>query len=114
MLSLIKIAIFDAVPAPAVATAQTVSQGSDISVNIILAVTILIFTILIVMLFLVQRTLIKIANASGVKIESEQKRKVRPLWKAVVENQFIMFVLVFELLFVFVYYLNISLVINVC
>ena len=81
-------------PAPAVATAQTVSQGSDISVNIILAVTILIFTILIVMLFLVQRTLIKIANASGVKIEPEQKRKVRPLWKAVVENQFIMFVVV--------------------
>ena len=81
-------------PAPAVATAQTVSQGSDISVNIILAVTILIFTILIVMLFLVQRTLIKIANASGVKIEPEQKRNVRPLWKAVVENQFIMFVLV--------------------
>ena len=81
-------------PAPAVATAQAVSQGSDISVNIILAVTILIFTILIVMLFLVQRTLIKIANASGVKIEPEQKRKVRPLWKAVVENQFIMFVLV--------------------
>ena len=81
-------------PAPAVATAQTVSQGSDISVNIILAVTIVIFTILIVMLFLVQRTLIKIANASGVKIEPEQKRKVRPLWKAVVENQFIMFLLV--------------------
>ena len=44
--------------------------------------------------FLVQRTLIKIANASGVKIEPEQKRSVRPLWKAVVENQFIMFVLV--------------------
>ena len=81
-------------PAPAVATAETVSQGSDISVNIILAVTIVIFTILIVMLFLVQRTLIKIANASGVKIEPEPKRNIRPLWKAVVENQFIMFVLV--------------------
>ena len=81
-------------PAPAVATAETVSQGSDISVNIILAVSIVIFTILIVMLFLVQRTLIKIANASGVKIEPEPKRNIRPLWKAVVENQFIMFVLV--------------------
>ena len=81
-------------PAPAVATAETVSQGSDISVNIILAVSIVIFTILIVMLFLVQRTLIKIANASGVKIEPQQKRNIRPLWKAVVENQFIMFVLV--------------------
>ena len=84
-------------PAPTVAvstSAETVSQGSDISVNIILAVTIVIFTILIVMLFLVQRTLIKIANASGVKIEPETKRNIRPLWKAVVENQFIMFVLV--------------------
>ena len=84
-------------PAPAVAvsaSAETVAQGSDISINIILAVTIVIFTILIVMLFLVQRTLIKIANASGVKIETEPKRNIRPLWKAVVENQFIMFVLV--------------------
>ena len=84
-------------PPPAVtvaASAQTVSQGSDISVNIILAVAIVIFTILIVMLFLVQRTLIKIANASGVKIEAESKRKLKPLWKTVVENQFIMFLLV--------------------
>ena len=84
-------------PAPAAAvttSAETVSQGSDISVNIILAITIVIFTILIVMLFLVQRTLIKIAKASGVKIEPEPKRNIRPLWKAVVENQFIMFLLV--------------------
>ena len=81
-------------PAPAVANTQTVSQGSDISVNIILAVAIVIFTILIVMLFLVQRTLIKIANASGVKIEVEPKRKIKPLWKTIVENQFIMFLLV--------------------
>ena len=84
-------------PAPAVAvsaSSETAAQGSDISINIILAVTVVIFTILIVMLFLVQRTLIKIANASGVKIETETKRNIRPLWKAVVENQFIMFVLV--------------------
>jgi mono/diheme cytochrome c family protein len=84
-------------PAPAVAvsaSAETVGQNSDISINIILAVTIVIFTILIVMLLLVQRTLIKIANASGVKIETETKRNIRPLWRAVVENQFIMFVLV--------------------
>ena len=81
-------------PVAAVASTETVSPGSDISINIILAVTIVIFTILIVMLFLVQRTLIKIAKASGVKIEPEPKRNIRPLWKAVVENQFIMFVLV--------------------
>jgi mono/diheme cytochrome c family protein len=84
-------------PAPAVAvsaSAETVGQNSDISINIILAVTIVIFTILIAMLFLVQRTLIKIANASGVKIETETKRNIRPLWRTIVENQFIMFVLV--------------------
>ena len=91
-------------PAPAVATAETVSQGSDISVNIILAVTIVIFTILIVMLFLVQRTLIKIAIASGVKIEPKPKRKIKPLWKAVVENQFIMFLLVIGFLFSSAYF----------
>ena len=84
-------------PPPAVtvaASAQAVSQGSDISVNVILAVTIVIFTILIVMLFLVQRTLIKIANASGVKIEKDTKRNITPLWQTIVKNQFLIFILV--------------------
>ena len=75
-------------------TAESSSQGSSISLNIILAVTILIFTILIVMLFLVQRTLIKIANASGVKIETETKRNITPLWQTVVKNQFLIFIMV--------------------
>ena len=84
-------------PPPAVtvaASAQAVSQGSDISVNVILAVTIVIFTILIVMLFLVQRTLIKIANASGVKIEKDTKSNITPLWQTIVKNQFLIFILV--------------------
>jgi len=82
-------------PAVTVATStQTVSQGSDISVNVILAVSIVIFTILIVMLFLVQRTLIKIANASGVKIEKDTKRNITPLWQTIVKNQFLIFILV--------------------
>ena len=84
-------------PPPAVAvaaSAQTVSQGSDISVNVILAVSIVIFTILIVMLFLVQRTLIKIANASGVKIEKDTKSNITPLWQTIVKNQFLIFVFV--------------------
>ena len=88
-------------PPPAVtvaASAQTVSQGSDISVNVILTVTIVIFTILIVMLFLVQRTLIKIANASGVKIEKDTKRNITPLWQTIVKNQFLIFILVVGLL----------------
>ena len=75
-------------------TAESSNQGSSISINIILAVTILIFTILIVMLFLVQRTLIKIANASGVKIETNTKRNITPLWQTIVKNQFLIFIMV--------------------
>ena len=75
-------------------TAESSSPGSSISLNIILAVTILIFTILIVMLFLVQRTLIKIANASGVKIGTDTKRNITPLWQTIVKNQFLIFILV--------------------
>ena len=75
-------------------TTESSSQDSSISLNIILTVTILIFTILIVMLFLVQRTLIKIANASGVKIKTDTKRNITPLWQTVVKNQFLIFILV--------------------
>ena len=75
-------------------TAESSSQGSSISLNIILAVTILIFAILIVMLFLVQRTLVKIAKASGVKIETDTKRNITPLWQTIVKNQFLIFIMV--------------------
>jgi mono/diheme cytochrome c family protein len=88
-------------PAPvntALSTTETVSQGSNVSLNLILLVSILIFTILIVMLFLVQRTLIKIANASGVKIESEPKKNITPLWETVIKNQFLIFIMVVGLL----------------
>ena len=88
-------------PAPvnaALSSTETVSQGSSVSLNIILVVSILIFAILIVMLFLVQRTLIKIANASGVKIESEPKKNIKPLWETVIKNQFLIFIMVIGLL----------------
>ena len=82
----------------ALTSTETVSQGSNVSLNIILVVSILIFAILIVMLFLVQRTLIKIANASGVKIESEPKKNITPLWETVIKNQFLIFIMVIGLL----------------
>ena len=92
------LAYTDYVPPPPATTvavqSQVVSQGSDLSINIILAVTVLVFTILIVMLFLVQRTLIKIANASGVKIETQPKRNITPLWKTIIKNQFLIFIMV--------------------
>ena len=88
-------------PAPvnaALNSTETVSQGSNVSLNIILVVSILIFAILIVMLFLVQRTLIKIANASGVELESEPKKNITPLWETVIKNQFLIFIMVIGLL----------------
>jgi mono/diheme cytochrome c family protein len=92
------LAYTDYVPPPPATTAavpsQVVSQGSDLSINIILTVTVIVFTILIVMLFLVQRTLIKIANASGVNIESQPKRNITPLWKTIIKNQFLIFIMV--------------------
>jgi mono/diheme cytochrome c family protein len=82
----------------ALSSTETVSQGSNVSLNIILVISILIFSILVVMLFLVQRTLIKIANASGVKIESESKKNITPLWETVIKNQFLIFIMVVGLL----------------
>ena len=67
------------------------TQANNFSNNLILAALTLVLTILVVMLFLVQRTLIKIAKASGVEITPEPKEKRTPIWKAFVQNQFLVF-----------------------
>ena len=67
------------------------TQANEFSNNLILAALTLVLTILVVMLFLVQRTLIKIAKASGVEITPEPKEKRTPIWKAFVQNQFLVF-----------------------
>jgi len=68
------------------------SQGNEISNNLILVALTLVLMILVVMLYLVQKTLLKIAKASGVKIIPELKEKRIPIWKAFVQNQFLVFV----------------------
>ena len=67
------------------------TQANDFANNLILAALTLVLTILVVMLFLVLRTLIKIAKASGVEITPEPKEKRTPIWKAFVQNQFLVF-----------------------
>ena len=84
-------------PAPTLTanTDQSVQQNSsNISVDLILIATTIVFLILVTMLFLVQRTLLKIARQSGVEIEPKTKKTLPPLWKTIVDNQFLMFVLV--------------------
>ena len=68
------------------------TQGNDFSNNLILAALTLVLVILVVMLFLVQKTLLKIAKASGVEISPEPKEKRINIWKAFVQNQFLVFV----------------------
>ena len=88
-------------PGGSVATAQ---QTSGISNTIILLALSLVFIILIIMLFLVQRTLLRIARLSGVEIKPEKKPKRTPIWTAFVQNQFLVMVSVILLLFSSAYF----------
>ncbi len=80
------------VAAPAVVTAPGIPN------EIILGALALVFALLVVMLFLVQKTLKRIAAASGVELVEEVKPQRIPLWQAIAKNQFLIFVAVVFLL----------------
>lgn len=80
------------VAAPAVVTAPGIPN------EIILGALALVFALLVVMLFLVQKTLKRIASASGVELVEEVKPQRTPLWQAIAKNQFLIFVAVVFLL----------------
>ena len=97
------IAYTDYTPPAAAAAAPTAggavsANTSGISNDLVLAALTLVFLLLVVMLFLVQKTLIKIAKASGVALEIKEKPLRTPIWKAFVQNQFLVFVSVIFLL----------------
>ena len=81
-------------PEPTVAAATaaggSTGDGGGVSNTIILSALALVFLLLVVMLFLVTGTLKKIASANGVTYASEEKK--RPIWKAFVQNQFLVLV----------------------
>ena len=67
------------------------SGGSGgVSTNVILGILVFVLAILLVVLFLVNKTLRNFADASGIVIPEKPKRK--PIYKAFVENQFLMLV----------------------
>jgi len=77
--------------------AQVASSG--VSNDLILAALALVFTVLVIMLFLVNKTLQKIATASGVELVAEEvKEPGRPLWDAFAKNHFLVFMSVILLL----------------
>ena len=93
------LAYTDYVPPAPVATAvaqlpANTTSNSGTSNDLILAALTLVFIMLVVMLFLVQKTLKRIALASGVDISPPVKEKRPPLWKVIVNNHFLIFIMV--------------------
>ena len=86
------------VAAVSVSSAQTVNSSAGVSNTIILLALTLVFVILVIMLFLVQRTLLRIAKLSGVEIKPEKKPKRTPIWMAFIQNQFLVMTSVILLL----------------
>ena len=96
-------------PKPVVSASDSIqpsnsNSGSSIANEIILIALALIFTLLIIMLILVRRTLLRIALASGVEITPPSRPKRIPIWKAFVQNQFLVFVSVIIFLLSSAYY----------
>ena len=83
---------------PSAVPVRSVDSTSLISNEIILGALSIIFLLLILMLILVRRTLLRIAEASGVEILPIPKPKRVPIWKAFVQNQFLVFTSVILLL----------------
>ena len=79
---------------PAVATAVTTgdAQANGLSNEIILGALVLVFGLLVMMLFMVNKTLTRIAEANGIAVEKEASEKRTPIWKAFAQNQFLVLV----------------------
>ena len=88
-------------PAPAVPVAQatgTAQSDGGFTNDLILVILLLVLAALVVMLFLVNKTLHKIAAANGIDTVKKEKEKRTPLWKAYAQNPFLVFVTVVFLL----------------
>ncbi|MDG1965405.1 MAG: cytochrome c3 family protein [Flavobacteriaceae bacterium] len=95
-------------PAPvASAVTQQTAATSDSGVNndLILGALSLVFILLVVMLFLVQKTLKRIAIASGVDVTPPVKEQRPPLWQVIAKNQFLIFLSVIALLLSSAYFI---------
>ncbi len=98
-------------PPPAAAAAPTgvpgepvQTTGGGVANELILGALVLVFGMLLVMLVLVNRTLKRIAEASGVVLEKEKAEKGTPIWKAFAQNQFLVLVTVIFLMLGAAYY----------
>lgn len=79
-----------AAPPPPPGTTSASASSGGVSNNIILGILALVFTMLIILLVLVNKTLRRFAEANGVEIVERTKRK--PIHVAFIENQFLVLV----------------------
>jgi mono/diheme cytochrome c family protein len=68
----------------------TQAGGGGISNNIVLGALALVMLMLVIMLFFVNNVLTKVAKQNGIEIAAKQTRT--PIWKAFVQNQFLVLV----------------------
>jgi mono/diheme cytochrome c family protein len=80
------VAVADAVPGA--------TSSGGVSNEVVLGALILVFALLVMMLFMVNATLKRIAEASGVVLEKQAAQKRTPIWKAFAQNQFLVLVTV--------------------
>ncbi len=96
---------------PGADTAVATDGGSGISTNVLLAILALVFLMLMVVLFLVNNTLRRFAEANNIELPASEPKK--PIWKAFVENQFLVLVTAILLLlasgyFVYGYFMQVG------
>ena len=79
-----------ALPGPDTSKGENTGDNAGVSNNLILGALILVMAILIVMLFLVNNVLRKVAAANGIEVAPKEART--PIWKAFIKNQFLVLV----------------------
>ncbi|WP_109302727.1 c-type cytochrome [Aquimarina sp. AU474] len=96
---------------PGTGDAVAAGSGSGVSTNVILSILALVFLMLMVVLFLVNKTLRSFAEASNVELPKAEERT--PIWKAFIQNQFLVLVTAIFLLlasgyFVYGYFMQVG------